>query len=43
MPLLLELTERPLGDEEIAFVGDLDEVLEVAMCSCSSSDANPYS
>ena len=42
VPVALTLTERPLEYEEIVFVGDLDDVLEVVMCSCSSSDSQPY-
>jgi len=38
----LTLTERPLEDEEVVYVGDLDEILEVAMCSCAASDSQPY-
>lgn len=42
MPVALALTERPLDDEEVQIIGDLDKVLEVAMCTCSASDDQPY-
>jgi hypothetical protein len=42
VPVALTLTERPLEDEEVQVVGDLDDILEVAMCSCSASDSQPY-
>ena len=42
VPVALTLAERLLDDEEVVYVGDLDELLEVAMCSCSSSDSQPY-
>ncbi|MDH6128832.1 hypothetical protein [Kitasatospora sp. GP82] len=41
-PVALTLTERPLEDEEVVYIGDLDEILEVAMCSCAASDSQPY-
>ena len=41
-PVALTLIERPLEDEEIVQVGDLDELLEIAMCACAASDSQPY-
>jgi hypothetical protein len=41
-PVTLTLIERPLQDEEVVQVGDLDKLLEIAMCACAASDSQPY-
>lgn len=38
----VEITPRPLGDDEVEFIGDLDDETEIVMCSCSAGDDNPY-
>lgn len=40
--VLVEIETRPLGDDEVEFIGDLDTVTETVMCSCSAGDDNPY-
>jgi hypothetical protein len=43
-PVLVEIRPRPAdaGEEEIAFVSDLDQIVETTMCSCNAGDDNPY-
>jgi hypothetical protein len=38
----VELRPRPLGEEEIQIVADLDEVIETTKCSCNAGDDQPY-
>jgi hypothetical protein len=40
--VLVEIAPRPLGEEEIQVIGDLDTVVETVMCNCSAGDDNPY-
>ena len=43
-PVLVEIRPRPADadQDEIEFVGDLDQIVETAMCSCNAGDDNPY-
>ncbi|GAA3825175.1 hypothetical protein [Streptomyces chiangmaiensis] len=36
------INARPLADDELAVIGDLDELVETAMCSCDAGDDVPY-
>lgn len=40
MPILLDV--RPLDDDVVEFVADLDTLVETVMCSCSAGDDQPY-
>lgn len=42
MSVALVLTERPIAEDEVQIVDDLDSVIETVMCSCNAGDANPY-
>ncbi|MGH3327643.1 MAG: hypothetical protein ACRDPT_07620 [Streptomycetales bacterium] len=41
-PIPVALTTRPLAEDEIEIVDDLDTLVETVMCSCSAGDDNPY-
>ncbi|NGN62786.1 hypothetical protein G5C51_02570 [Streptomyces sp. A7024] len=41
-PVPVELTTRPLAQDELEIVGDLDTMVETVMCSCSAGDDQPY-
>ncbi|MGW9025661.1 hypothetical protein ACWGQ5_15885 [Streptomyces sp. NPDC055722] len=41
-PVPVTITTRPLADNELAVIGDLDELVETAMCSCDAGDDVPY-
>ncbi|UWM52048.1 hypothetical protein N0X72_25210 [Streptomyces carpaticus] len=38
----VSITTRPVGENDVEFVGDLDTLVETVMCSCSAGDDNPY-
>jgi hypothetical protein len=40
IPITLEA--RPIDEDGLEFIGDLDEMNEVTMCSCSAGDDQPY-
>jgi hypothetical protein len=40
--VLVELTRRPLADDEIEMVDDVETLGSFNRCSCSASDDNPY-
>lgn len=42
MPVAVQITQRPLTDNEVAIVSDLDDLVEAAECSCNAGDDNPY-
>jgi hypothetical protein len=43
-PVPVQIGSRPgtLPPEELEFVGDLDKLVETAMCNCTAGDDNPY-
>lgn len=44
-PVPVQIGSRPgtlPPEEELEFVGDLDEIVETAMCNCTAGDDNPY-
>ncbi|MGW2556429.1 hypothetical protein [Streptomyces sp. NPDC001635] len=41
-PAPVSITARPIGDDELVIIGDLDERVETAMCSCDAGDDVPY-
>ncbi|MEU1600208.1 hypothetical protein ABZ468_47530 [Streptomyces sp. NPDC005708] len=41
-PVPVAITARPLADDEPTIIGDLDELVETAMCSCDAGDDVPY-
>ncbi|WP_328766914.1 hypothetical protein [Streptomyces sp. NBC_00286] len=41
-PVPVAITTRPLAEDEVQFVDDLDELVETVMCSCSAGDDQPY-
>ncbi|MGW7052986.1 hypothetical protein [Streptomyces sp. NPDC054887] len=41
-PVPVTISPRPLSDDEITIVGDLDELIETVMCSCNAGDDQPY-
>ncbi|MFC8199959.1 hypothetical protein ACFUTV_31885 [Streptomyces sp. NPDC057298] len=41
-PVPVTIGTRPLAEDEVAFVGDLDTLVETVMCSCSAGDDQPY-
>ncbi len=47
-PVLVEIGPRPADaeedemEDEVEFVGDLDQIVESTMCSCNAGDDNPY-
>jgi len=46
--VLVEIGPRPADaeedemEDEVEFVGDLDQIVESTMCSCNAGDDNPY-
>jgi hypothetical protein len=40
MPIALDI--RPLDDDVVEFVENLDTLVETVMCSCSAGDDQPY-
>lgn len=41
-PVPVTITPRPIAEDEVEYVGDLDTLVETVMCSCSAGDDNPY-
>ncbi|MGW1489761.1 hypothetical protein [Streptomyces sp. NPDC002402] len=41
-PVPVAITSRPLAEDEVEIVGDLETLVEVTMCSCSAGDDQPY-
>ncbi|GAA3796379.1 hypothetical protein [Streptomyces chiangmaiensis] len=41
-PVPVAITTRPLADDDLVVIGDLDELVETAMCSCDAGDDVPY-
>ncbi|MCM2417907.1 hypothetical protein [Streptomyces sp. RKAG293] len=41
-PVPITITARPLAEDEVEIVGDLDTLVETVMCSCNAGDDNPY-
>lgn len=45
-PVLVRLGQGPFSagsdQDELEYVGDLDEIVETAMCNCNAGDDNPY-
>ncbi|SDD24868.1 hypothetical protein [Actinokineospora iranica] len=42
-PVVIELTQRPLGDDEVELVDDVETLGAFDRCSCSAGDDAPYS
>lgn len=44
VPVAIEIASSrdAVGDDEIEFVDDLDDVVESTKCSCNAGDDNPY-
>jgi hypothetical protein len=40
MPITLDI--RPLDDDTVEYVENLDTLVETVMCSCSAGDDQPY-
>jgi hypothetical protein len=40
--VLIEMTTRPIADDEIEMVDDVETLSAFNRCSCSASDDNPY-
>jgi len=40
MPIVLDI--RPLDDDIVEYVENLDTLVETVMCSCSAGDDQPY-
>lgn len=41
-PVSVAITARPLADDEVRLVPDLDELTEGNRCSCQAGDDQPY-
>jgi hypothetical protein len=41
-PVPVSITARPLAEDEVEFLDDLDTLVETVMCSCSAGDDQPY-
>ncbi|WP_181785497.1 hypothetical protein [Streptomyces phytophilus] len=41
-PVPVTITTRPLAQDEVEIIDDLDEIVESVMCSCSAGDDQPY-
>lgn len=42
MTVDLEIRPRPLQDDDVLVIGDVDELLTANMCSCAAGDDQPY-
>jgi len=40
--VVIELSPRPLDDDEIAVVEDVDDLVAADKCSCAAGDDQPY-
>lgn len=41
-PVSVAITPRPLAEDEVQLMGDLDDLVETVMCSCNAGDDQPY-
>lgn len=41
-PVPVTITPRPIADDEVRIVADLDDLFEGVDCSCNASDDQPY-
>lgn len=40
--VVIELTRRPLGDDDVELLDDVEQLGAYARCNCAASDDNPY-